>query len=205
MCSSFTKTMEEIDMAKTLIAFFSRADENYFGGAMRYVKVGNTEIVCNDMKDMIDADMFKIEMKDPYSPVYMTCIEEAKKDLRDNARPKLVSVPDSIDEYDTVILAYPNYWGTFPMAVATFIDNFDFTGKTVLPLCTNEGSGMGNSEADLRKMMPGAKIKGGLSITGSRASSASGWRWANEGGDPLRGDGGPRRHVPAPGGGRPPG
>jgi flavodoxin len=161
-------------MAKTLIAYFSRANENYFGGAMRYVKVGNTEIVCNDMKDMIDADMFKIEMKDPYSPVYMTCIEEAKNDLRANARPELVSMPGSIDEYDTIILAYPNYWGTFPMAVATFIDNFDFTGKTVLPLCTNEGSGMGNSEADLRKMMPGAKIKGGLSITGSRASSASG-------------------------------
>ena len=160
-------------MAKTLIAYFSRADENYFGGAMRYVKVGNTEIVCNDMKDMIDADMFKIEMKDPYSPVYMTCIEEAKKDLRANARPELLSMPDSIDQYDTVILAYPNYWGTFPMAVATFIENFSFAGKTVLPLCTNEGSGMGHSESDLRKMMPGADIKKGLSITGSRAANAS--------------------------------
>ena len=160
-------------MAKTLIAYFSRADENYFGGAMRYVKVGNTEIVCNHMKDIIDADMFKIEMKDPYSPVYMTCIEEAKKDLRANARPELVSMPDSIDAYDTVILAYPNYWGTFPMAVATFIDNYDFAGKTILPLCTNEGSGMGHSESDLRRMMPGADIKKGLSITGSRAANAS--------------------------------
>ena len=70
-------------MARTLIAFFSRADENYFGGAMRYVKVGNTEIVVNLMKDMIPADTFKIEMKEPYSPVYMTCIEEAKKHLRE--------------------------------------------------------------------------------------------------------------------------
>ena len=160
-------------MAKTLIAYFSRADENYFGGAMRYVKVGNTEIVCNDMKEMTDADMFKIEMKDPYSPVYMTCIEEAKKDLRANARPELVNMPDSIDDYDTVILAYPNYWGTFPMAVATFIEHFDFAGKTILPLCTNEGSGMGHSESDLRRMMPGADIKRGLSITGSRAASAA--------------------------------
>ena len=160
-------------MVKTLIAYFSRADENYFGGAMRYVKVGNTEIVCNDMKEMTDADMFKIEMKDPYSPVYMTCIEEAKKDLRANARPELVSMPDSIDDYDTVILAYPNYWGTFPMAVATFIEHFDFAGKTILPLCTNEGSGMGHSESDLRRMMPGADIKRGLSITGSRAASAA--------------------------------
>ena len=171
-------------MAKTLIAYFSRADENYFGGAMRYVKVGNTEIVCNDMKEMIDADMFKIEMKDPYSPVYMTYIEEAQKDLKTNARPQLISMPDSIDEYDTVILAYPNYWGTFPMAVATFIENFNFAGKTVLPLCTNEGSGMGHSESDLRKMMPGAEIKRGLSITGSRAASASGAvkKWLSDNG-----------------------
>ena len=62
-------------MAKTLIAFFSRADENYFGGAMRYVKVGNTEIVAGIMKELTSADTFKIEMKDPYSPVYMTCID----------------------------------------------------------------------------------------------------------------------------------
>ena len=91
-------------MAKTLIAYFSRADENYFGGAMRYVKVGNTQIVCNLMKELIDADTFKIEMKDPYSPVYMTCIEEAKRDLRAGARPELVAMPESIDGYDTVVL-----------------------------------------------------------------------------------------------------
>ena len=101
-------------MARTLIAYFSRADENYFGGAMRYVKVGNTEIVCNIMKEMIPADSFKIEMKNPYSPVYMTCIEEAKKDLRAKARPELVSIPESIDEYDFIVLAYPNSWLSLP-------------------------------------------------------------------------------------------
>lgn len=161
-------------MAKTLIAYFSRADENYFGGAMRYVKVGNTEIVVNDMKEMIDADTFKIEMKNPYSPVYMTCIDEAKKDLKENARPELVSFPDSIDGYDTIVLAYPNYWGTMPMAVFTFLDKFDFSGKTILPLCTNEGSGMGSSEKDIKKNAPGADVKKGLSITGSRAADAAG-------------------------------
>ena len=170
-------------MAKTLIAFFSRADENYFGGAMRYVKVGNTEIVVNKMKEMIDADTFKIEMKNPYSPVYMTCIEEAKKDLRAKARPELVSMPASIDEYDTVILAYPNYWGTMPMAVYTFLENFDFTGKTILPLCTNEGSGMGSSEREIRKTCPGADVKRGLPVTGSTAanskSSVERWLKAN--------------------------
>ena len=159
-------------MAKTLIAFFSRADENYFGGAMRYVKVGNTEIVCGIIKELTGADSFKIEMKTPYSPVYMTCIEEAKKELRADARPELVSYPDSLDEYDTLILAYPNYWGTMPMAVVTFLEKYDFSGKTILPLCTNEGSGMGSSERDIRKYAPGAELKKGLSVTGSRAADA---------------------------------
>ena len=157
---------------KTLIAFFSRADENYFGGAMRYVKVGNTEIVCSLMKDMIEADSFKIEMQNPYSPVYMTCIDEAKKDLREKARPELTHYLDSIDEYDTVILAYPNYWGTIPMAVATFLERYDFTGKTILPLCTNEGSGMGGSEKTIRQCAPGADVKKGLPVTGSYAAQS---------------------------------
>ena len=176
--------MEDTKMAKTLIAYFSRADENYFGGAMRYVKVGNTEIVVNGMKEMIDADTFKIEMKDPYSPVYMTCIEEAKKDLRAKARPELVTLPESIDEYDTVILAYPNYWGTMPMAVFTFLEAFDFSGKTILPLCTNEGSGMGGSERDLKKTCSRADVKKGLPITGSNAanSAAAVKRWLMDNG-----------------------
>ena len=159
-------------MAKTLIAFFSRADENYFGGAMRYVKVGNTEIVVNEMKDLIEADTFKIEMKDPYSPVYMTCIDEAKKHKQQNARPELISYPDSIDEYDTIILGYPNYWGTMPMAVFTFLEKYDFSGKTILPFCTNEGSGMGSSESDVKKCAKGADVKRGLPITGSKASDS---------------------------------
>ena len=171
-------------MAKVLIAFFSRADENYFGGAMRYVKVGNTEIVVDIMKELTDADAFKIEMKDPYSPVYMTCIEEAKRDKNEDARPELTNYMDSIDDYDTVVLGYPNYWGTFPMAVATFLEKYDFTGKTILPLCTNEGSGMGSSESDIRKCAKGATVKNGLAITGSQAanSKATVEKWLSENG-----------------------
>ena len=158
-------------MAKTLIAFFSRADENYFGGAMRYVKVGNTEIVAGIIKDLVPADTFKIEMKNPYSPVYMTCIEEAKKDLRAKARPELVSMPESIDEYDTVILAYPNYWGTMPMAVYTFLENFDFSGKTILPLCTNEGSGLSGFDEKLAGACPNSTVGKGLAIEGNEAQN----------------------------------
>jgi pyruvate/2-oxoacid:ferredoxin oxidoreductase alpha subunit len=75
-------------------------------------------------------------------------------------------------DYNTIVLAYPNYWGTMPMAVFTFLEHFDFTGKTILPLCTNEGSGMGSSENDIRKTSPGADVKKGLPITGSEAANA---------------------------------
>jgi len=171
-------------MAKTLIAYFSRADENYFAGAMRYVKIGNTEIVVNKMKETIEADTFKIEMKNPYSPVYMTCIEEAKKDLKAKARPELISLPENINAYETIVLAYPNYWGTMPMAVYTFLEAFDFTGKTILPLCTNEGSGMGSSEREIKKICPGAVVKNGLPIIGSQAanSKASVQKWLSANG-----------------------
>ena len=139
---------------------------------MKYVEVGNTEIVVGLMKELIDADTFKIEMKEPYSPEYMTCIDEAKKDQQNNARPELSAYMDSIDEYDTVVLGYPNYWGSFPMAVATFLERYDFTGKTILPLCTNEGSGMGSSEKDVKKCAKGATVKRGLAIAGSQASGS---------------------------------
>ena len=161
-------------MSDTLIAYFSRADENYFGGAIRYVKKGNTEIVCEKIKELMDADTFRIEMKNPYSPVYLNCIEEAKKDLMENARPELTSIPESIDNYSTIILAYPNYWGTIPMAVATFLESFDFSEKIILPLCTNEGSGMGSSETDIKKCVPNAILKKGLSIIGSQAEKSKG-------------------------------
>lgn len=159
-------------MAKTLIAFFSRADENYFGGSMRYIEVGNTEVAVGKIRELIDTDVFKIEMKKPYSKEYNPCINEAKADKQANARPELVSLPESIDEYDTIILAYPNYWGTMPMAVFTFLDAFSFSGKTILPLCTNEGSGMGSSEGDIKKTCAGADVKKGLPINGSSVGSS---------------------------------
>lgn len=155
-----------------LIAFFSRAGENYFKGAYRYVKVGNTEIVARKIAELTGADTFKIEMKQPYADDYETCIAEAKADLKKDARPELLALPESLDEYDTVILMYPNYWGTCPMAVITFLEKFDFSGKTILPLCTHEGSGMGSSEKTILKHAKGAAVKEGLPIHGSSSEDA---------------------------------
>ena len=155
---------------KTLIAFYSRADENYFGGAMRYVKVGNTEIVSGILKELTGADTFKIEMAEPYSPVYMTCIDQAKKDLREQARPELKKYLDSIDAYDTIILGYPNWWGLPPMAVFTFLESYDFSGKKIVPFCSHEGSGLGGSIRQIKMAVPDADLTTGVAIHGAAAS-----------------------------------
>lgn len=159
-------------MSKALIVYFSRTGENYVGGKIRRLEIGNTKIAAQMLQKATGADLFEIQMAQPYPDGYMACIQEAKKDLEENVRPQLVSFPDSIDGYDTIYLCYPNYWGTMPMAVWTFLEHFDFSGKTIKPLCTNEGSGMGRSEADLKKLCPGAKVEKGLPIVGGEAAKA---------------------------------
>ncbi|MFG6336699.1 MAG: flavodoxin, partial [Lachnospiraceae bacterium] len=88
------------------------------------------------------------------------------------ARPVLKADALKMDDYDTVILGYPNWWGTCPMVVFTFLEGHDFFGKTILPLCTHEGSGMGRSEADIQAACPGAKVEKGLAVTGGRVAQA---------------------------------
>ena len=158
-------------MAK-LIVFYSRADENYFGGQYRYVTIGNTEKIAKSIAEKTGADLFKIEQEIPYAPDYNTCIEQAREDRRENARPKLVSLLQSLDNYDDIYLGYPNYWGTMPMVVYTFLEAYDFTGKKIHPFCTHEGSGLSSTEQDIRKTAKGAEVTKGLAVVGSLADSA---------------------------------
>lgn len=158
-------------MAK-LVAFYSRADENYFGGAYRYIEVGNTEKAAKMIAGLTGAKLFKIEQKVPYAKDYQTCIAQAKADKQAGARPELVSLPDSLDGYDEIYLGYPNYWGTMPMAVYTFLEAFDWAGKTIHPFCTHEGSGLSNTERDIAKAAKGANVAKGLAIHGSSVDSA---------------------------------
>ena len=90
------------------VAFYSRADENYFGGSMKYVEVGNTEKAAKMIAELTGADLFKIEQEGPYAADYYTCIDQAKKDLQAKARPELVSLPENLDGYDEIYLGYPN-------------------------------------------------------------------------------------------------
>lgn len=158
-------------MAK-LVAFYSRADENYFSGSYRYIEVGNTEKVANMIAEATGADLYKIEQVTPYSADYNTCIDQAKADMRAKARPELVSFPENMDTYDEVYLGFPNYWGTMPMAVFTFLEKVNWEGKTIHPFVTHEGSGFGGAESDIRKTCAGATVTKGLSIQGGRVDGS---------------------------------
>ena len=160
-------------MNKTLIAYFSRSGENYVGNEVKYIEKGNNEVLAEKLKELMpDADVFKIDPLKPYSDNYYKCIEEAKEDLRANARPQLTHNLDSVDKYDKIYLIYPIYWGTFPMHVFTFLEGYDFTGKTIIPIVTHEGSGFGVSERDLRRLLPNSKITQGIAIYGSEVNSS---------------------------------
>lgn len=158
---------------KTLIAYYSRNGENYFGGVLKKISIGNTEVVAKLIQEETDGDLFHIEQIQPYSDDYNTCIKQAEDDKKRNARPELKTNLESIEDYDVIYLGYPNYWGTVPMAVLTFLESQDLTGKTIKPFCTHEGSGLGRSVDDLRKLFPNVTIQDGLAIQGSQASNAS--------------------------------
>ena len=157
---------------KQLVVFYSRADENYFGGELRYLSTGNTEKIAKMVAEIRGADLFQIEQKMPYAADYNTCIEEAKKDLKENIRPELVNTLERIDGYDEIYIGFPNYWGTMPMAVFTFLEQFDWSGKTIHPFVTHEGSGFGKSMDDLEKVCRGAVFTKGLAISGSSVDHA---------------------------------
>ena len=108
-----------------LIVYFSRNYENYVSGAIRNLDVGNTEVAACIIQQLTGADLFKLEPIQEYSRNYNECIAEAQADQRRNARPELRSYPENLDGYDTVYLGFPNYWGTMPMAVFTFLEHFE--------------------------------------------------------------------------------
>lgn len=155
-----------------LIAFYSRAGENYFGGAHRYITVGNTEKAAEMLAKLTGGEPFRIEQAQPYSDDYNKCVAEAREDFRKNARLAVLHLPDSLDAYDEIYLGYPNYCGTMPMAVYTFLEAYDFSGKAIHPFCTHEGSGLSATERDIQKTAKGATVTKGIAIHGSHVESA---------------------------------
>lgn len=156
---------------KSIIIYFSRADENYFGGSLKYIEKGNTEIVAEYIQDLTGADMFKVEPLVPYSKDYMECIEEAKIRTNNHDAPIKEEVPD-ISSYDVIYVGAPVYWGGMPEELITALDGLDYTGKTIRPFTTHEGSGLSGVPGQLRKICKGAEVLDGLAISGSHVKDS---------------------------------
>ena len=159
-------------MEHILTVYYSRKGQNYWAGSIRDLPKGNTEVVAEMIQKAVGGDLFEVDTVKPYSADYTTCTQEAQAELRSNARPELKEYPDSLDGYDIIFVGYPNWWGTMPMAMFTFLERYDLTGKRIIPFCTNEGSGMGGSERDLKKICIGATVERGLSIRGCEAAKS---------------------------------
>ncbi|MDR0963607.1 MAG: flavodoxin [Clostridium sp.] len=159
-------------MSQSLIAYFSRSGGNFVHGQVTHLSTGNTQLLAENIQARTSGTLYRIESKVPYPEDYHDCTERAKMELSEDARPELAEPIPDISEYDVIFLGFPNWWGTMPMPVCTFLDAGDFFGKIVVPFCTHEGSGAGRSERDIRSMCPGAKILPILSVRGSNIGEA---------------------------------
>ena len=162
---------EDYKEKKSIIIYFSRADENYFGGAMKYVDKGNTEVIAEYIKDITGADMFKVEPLEKYSEDYMTCIEEAKVRTRNHNAPIKEGVPD-LSSYEVIYVGAPVYWGGMPEEMFTALKGLDYTEKTIRPFVTHEGSGLSSIPNQLKQICVGANVTEGIAITGSSIYSS---------------------------------
>ena len=159
-------------MAKNLIIYYSRKGENYVNGSIMNLKKGNTEICAEYIQKAVGGDLFEIETVKEYSKDYHKCTQEADRELKENSRPKLKKYLNSIEEYDNVFVCGPCWWGTYPVAVFTQLETLDFTGKKVMALMTHEGSGLGNSERDIKRICKGAKLGTGIAVHGADAKKS---------------------------------
>ena len=157
---------------KTLIAYYSRRGNNYVGGSIVNLPVGNTEVIAKKIQALTGGDLFEIDTVKAYPTDYTETTRVAITEKRTNSRPELSASVDNMDQYDVIYLGYPNWCNTFPMVVFTFLEAYDFSGKTIIPFCTHEGSRLGNSERDIKNLCPDAITLPGLAIRGGSVSRA---------------------------------
>ncbi|AEE15660.1 flavodoxin [Treponema brennaborense] len=154
---SSTKNQKKSDSKKTLIVFYSWG--------------GTTQGIARKIQQKLGCDMFEIELVKPYSTDYNTVLDEAQRDQRNQARPAIKNKVADFAKYDTIVLGYPNWWASIPMPIATFLESYDFDGKTVIPFCSNGGGRLGQSVSAITKLVPGASVKNPLSIYYSGGAS----------------------------------
>lgn len=144
--------------SKTLIVYFSMSE--------------NTQTVANFIHEAIGGDIIRLETEQTYPSDYNELLDVAQEEQSNNARPALKTKIDNINEYDTIFLGYPNWWGDMPMPIYTFLDNYDLSGKTIAPFVTSGGSGFSGTIKTIKEAEPNANVTEGLSINGSSAESS---------------------------------
>ena len=133
---------------------------------------GNTGVVADMIAQATGADLFSIRTVEQYPDTYDATLDQGQQEQSDGARPELATHLENLDSYDTIFLGFPNWWGDMPMAVYTFLDEVDLSGKTVIPFVTSGGSGFSNTISTIQEMEPQATVQEGLSISGSSATGA---------------------------------
>lgn len=142
---------------KILIAYFSWG--------------GNTRGIAEKIQSQTGADLFEIELVNPYSSDYNTVLDEAQRDQNEQARPELATHVKNMEDYDTILLGYPNWWASIPMPIASFLEEYDFSGKTIIPFCSHGGGRFGQSLTAIAKLAPDAAMGEALSIHYSGGST----------------------------------
>lgn len=166
-CSGNGATKEKEVMekkAKVLIVFFSHAGENYNVGN---IKVGNTKLVADEIQKVTGGDEFEIVANKNYDLPYNDLVNVAKEETEKGEKPSFKGEIKNIDDYDTVFIGGPIWWGTYPRVMFTFFDKYDLNGKTIIPFSTHEGSGLGSVVEDLKTLYPNATFKEAFSIYGT--------------------------------------
>jgi flavodoxin len=157
---------------RVLLAYFSRAGENYYNGGRTDLKTGNTEVLARMISEHIECDVHRIEAAEAYSDDYDATVARNVREQDADARPTIANPLSSIDRYDLVLLASPIWNVRAPMIMSTFAESHDFRGRTVHPVTTYAMSGLGTTERDYATVCPGATIGEGLAVRGEEVAKA---------------------------------
>lgn len=161
------KTTTTRENGKILVAYFSLAGEQYDVGK---IKEGNTSIIAHMIADETKANLFEIKPVTPYPTTHSKLLDISRKEMADNARPEISGTVENMDEYDTIFIGYPNWWGDMPMIVYNFLESYDFSNKTIVPFCTHGGSGLSDTENTIAEITK-ATMAEGFEISGSTAQN----------------------------------
>ena len=152
-------TQESSDKQHILIVYFSHS--------------GNTKVIADQIHENVGGDIFEIKTVDSYPTDYNTLLNQAKKEQEQNYRPKLAAKVDNINSYDMIFIGFPDWWGTMPMPVFSILEQYDLSGKTIVPFCTHGSSGLGRSIEDIKKNCSKAKVLDGLAVQEQNVNNAN--------------------------------